>query len=195
MQLLVEQLDRRVAELSRWLEAEVGPPAEVRLVRGVGDEARLPDFDDRQAPVLAPDGDWREALNSTVWLRFRARRPDSWPVADTALIAQRFGTYPIESERRIGLNLQRMQGMLYVDGRAYHGLDQYHRLIYLPPGPDYQCAASVWTGFADLDSETMFATWVDTGGVANKPLDVLEGPDGKLYVSTFTAIWRFSKAP
>src|SRR6266545_1863401 len=151
MQLLVEQLDRRVAELSRWLEAEVGPPAEVRLVRDVGDEACLPDFDDRQAPVLAPDGDWREALNSTVWLRFRARRPDSWPVDDTALIAQRFGTYPIESERRIGLNLQRMQGMLYVDGRAYHGLDQYHRLIYLPPGPDYQCAASVWTGFADLD--------------------------------------------
>src|SRR5438094_8045650 len=103
MQLLVEQLDRRVTELSRWLEAEVGPPAEVRLVRGVGDEARLPDFDDRQAPVLAPDGDWREALNSTLWLRFRARRPGSWPGADTALIAQAFRTYPTESAPRLRL--------------------------------------------------------------------------------------------
>jgi alpha-mannosidase len=151
MQLLVEQLERRVAELSRWLEAEQGPPAEVRILRGAGDEARLPDFDDRQAPILAPDGDWREALNSTVWLRWRLRRPADWPVEDTALIAQRFGTYPVESERRIGVGLQRMQGMLYVDGRPYHGLDQYHRLIYLPAGPEYQCAANVWTGFVEMD--------------------------------------------
>ena len=128
MQLLVEQLERRVAELSRWLEAEQGPPAEVRILRGVGDEARLPDFDDRQAPSLAPDGDWREALNSTVWLRWRLRRPADWPVEDTALIAQRFGTYPVESERRIGVGLQRMQGMLYVDGRPYHTPDAHERL-------------------------------------------------------------------
>ncbi|HET6318660.1 MAG TPA: glycoside hydrolase family 38 C-terminal domain-containing protein, partial [Chloroflexota bacterium] len=151
MQLLVEQLVRRVAELSRWLEADTSPPAEVRILRDVGDDARLPVFDDRQAPVLAADGDWREPLNSTVWLRFQLHRPDDWPIEDTALIAQRFGTYPVEAERRIGLNLQRMQGMLYVDGHAYHGLDQYHRLIAMPPGPHYRCAASVWTGFAELD--------------------------------------------
>lgn len=49
--------------------------------------------------------------------------------------------------------------------------------------------------FADFDSQTVFAQWDGTGGVGNRPLDVLEGPDGKLYVSTFSAIWRFSKTP
>ncbi|MHC4860477.1 MAG: PQQ-dependent sugar dehydrogenase, partial [Planctomycetota bacterium] len=43
---------------------------------------------------------------------------------------------------------------------------------------------------ADLDEEVMFLDFVDGPGVANKPLDVAEGPDGALYVSTFTAIWR-----
>jgi alpha-mannosidase len=43
-----------------------------------------------------------------------------------------------------------MQGMLYLDGKPYHGIDQYHRLIYLPGGPEYRFAASVWTGFADM---------------------------------------------
>jgi glucose/arabinose dehydrogenase len=43
---------------------------------------------------------------------------------------------------------------------------------------------------ADLDEEVPFLAFVDGPGVANKPLDVVEGPDGALYVSTFTAIWR-----
>jgi glucose/arabinose dehydrogenase len=50
-------------------------------------------------------------------------------------------------------------------------------------------------GYTDLDAEVLFATWDNTGGVTNKPLDVLEGPDGRLYVSTFGAIWRFTKSP
>ncbi len=33
MELLVEQLDKRVAEIGRWLEAELGEPAEVRISR------------------------------------------------------------------------------------------------------------------------------------------------------------------
>jgi alpha-mannosidase len=41
--------------------------------------------------------------------------------------------------------------MLYLDGKPYHGIDQYHRLIHLPAGPDYQFAANVWTGFAELE--------------------------------------------
>jgi alpha-mannosidase len=151
MQLLVEQLDRRVAEVNRWLEAAEGPPAEVRLVRGAGAEARLPEFDDGDAPLLAAGGDWREPLNSSVWLRFRLRRPDDWPVDSTALVARRFGTYPLEPGTRVGRELQRMQGMLYVDGQAYHGLDQYHRLMYLPRGPQYHFAANVWTGLVELD--------------------------------------------
>jgi alpha-mannosidase len=151
MQLLVEQLQRRVLELETWLDAELAPPAAVRVIRSADPDARRPDYDDSQAPRLEPGGDWREAINTTVWLRFHLRRPEAWPVADTALQAQRFGTYPGEATRRVGVELQRMQGLLYLDGLAYHGLDQYHRLIHLPAGPDYHFAASVWTGFAELE--------------------------------------------
>src|SRR5712692_174248 len=151
MELLVEQLDKRVAEIGRWLEAEIGEPAEVRIVRQDDRRARQADFDDSTSESLAPGGDWREPLDTTVWLRFNLRRPDKWPVEHTALIVQRFGTYPLEQINRTGQDLQRMQGMLYLDGKPYHGIDQYHRLIHLPAGPDYQFAASVWTGFADME--------------------------------------------
>ena len=60
MELLVEQLEKRVAEIGRWLEAEVGEAAEVRIVRADGARARNRDFDDSSAPILAPGGDWRE---------------------------------------------------------------------------------------------------------------------------------------
>src|SRR6185436_6561609 len=99
MQLLVEQLERRLAELGRYLELEHGEPAEVRLV----DDGAL----------VAPGEEWRAGLNSTVGLRFALRRPDHWPVENTALVAQRFGTYPLEPNPRVGRELQRMQGMLY----------------------------------------------------------------------------------
>ncbi|HEV7666506.1 MAG TPA: glycoside hydrolase family 38 C-terminal domain-containing protein, partial [Chloroflexota bacterium] len=151
MERLVEQLERRIDELARWLEVEHGPPADVRIIRQHTPDAKRTDFEEGDAPLLDPGGAWREPLNTTVWLRFQLTRPDRWPVEDTALAAQRFGTYPVETLTRIGLGLQRMQGMLYVDGQAYHGIDQYHRLIYLPAGPHYQFAASVWTGFAALD--------------------------------------------
>src|SRR5437660_1182951 len=100
MQLLLEQLRRRVHELEAWLEAGAGPLAEVRITRNTDRDARRPDYDDSQAPRLTPGGDWREAINTTVWLRFELRRPDAWRVADTALLAQRFGTYPAEDTGR-----------------------------------------------------------------------------------------------
>ena len=62
MELLVERLTRRGLELGRWLELERGEPAEVRVVREDSRAARLPDYDDSQAPVLRPGGDWREPL-------------------------------------------------------------------------------------------------------------------------------------
>jgi glucose/arabinose dehydrogenase len=47
--------------------------------------------------------------------------------------------------------------------------------------------------YTDLDEELPFARWRDDGGVENKPLDVVSGPDGALYVSTFTSIWRIER--
>ncbi len=151
MQLLVEQLGQRLIELGTWLALERTEPARVRILRDETPDAGSPDYDDSAAPLLEPGGDWREPLGSTVWLRFQLRRPDRWPASETALVAERFGTQPIAAPTRIGLILQRMQGLLYLDGKAYHGLDQNHRLIYLPPGPDYRFAASVWTGLAELE--------------------------------------------
>jgi alpha-mannosidase len=150
MELLVEQLHSRVAELGAYLELEHGPPADVRIIDRDEPAARLPDFDDSAAAVLGSD--WREPTDAIRWLRFQLSRPAHWPVEDTALVAERFGTLPIE--QRLGprrLPKQRMQGLLYVEGEPYHGLDQYHRLVYLPPGPRYRFAAKVWTGTADFD--------------------------------------------
>ncbi len=44
----------------------------------------------------------------------------------------------------------------------------------------------------DVDEEIPFARWLDEG-IAHRPLDIAEAPDGSLYVSTFTAIWRFTR--
>src|SRR5712691_4467781 len=114
MELLVEQLEKRVAEIGRWLEAEVGEPADVKIVRLDDRRARFADFDDANAEAMAVGGDWREPLDTTVWLRVNLRRPENWPGEDTALIVQRFGTYPLELINRTGQDLQRMQGMLYL---------------------------------------------------------------------------------
>ncbi len=96
MEQLVERLVRRVQELGQWVEAEHTEPAEVRIIREDTASARLPEYDASQAPLISPGGDWREALNQTVWLRFHMSRPASWPVEHTALVAQRFGTLPFE---------------------------------------------------------------------------------------------------
>ena len=58
MELLVEQLEQRVLELGRWLEAEHGEPAEARIGRQDSLSAGRLDVDDRHAPILAPGGDW-----------------------------------------------------------------------------------------------------------------------------------------
>src|SRR5207244_13540856 len=119
MELLVERLARRGLELERWFELERSEPAEVRVVREDSLAARLPDYDDSQAPVLRPGGDWRAPLNTTVWLRFRLCRPASWPVPDTALVAERYGTYPLEPAFRTGRALQRAHGTAYPASKAY----------------------------------------------------------------------------
>lgn len=60
-------------------------------------------------------------------------------------------------------------------------LDEDIRLLELG-GPDS----------TDLESETIFATFVPSGD-DNKPLDIVENSDGSLAVSTFTAIYRVYK--
>ena len=49
--------------------------------------------------------------------------------------------------------------------------------------------------FTDFDDEFMFATWNNVGGSQNRPLDILQGPDGNLYISTFSSIFRIKKYP
>jgi len=47
-------------------------------------------------------------------------------------------------------------------------------------------------GRTDLDDEVPFAAFEDSG-VANKPLDAVEAPDGSLWVSTFSGVWKFER--
>lgn len=54
-------------------------------------------------------------------------------------------------------------------------------------GPDFTTFDAL-----DLGSETVFATFAPSGN-NNKPLDILENPDGSLVVSTFTTIYRIYK--
>ena len=44
----------------------------------------------------------------------------------------------------------------------------------------------------DVDDEIPFAAFSNTG-FAEKPLDLAEAPDGSLYVSTFSTIWRIAR--
>jgi glucose/arabinose dehydrogenase len=44
--------------------------------------------------------------------------------------------------------------------------------------------------FTDVDDEIVLIRWSDEAGVENKPLDVVQGPAGDLWVSTFDGIWK-----
>ena len=66
MDSLVEQLERRLAELAHWTNVERGPAADVRIVRGDVAEARWPHFDDGACPVLRPGDSWTEPVNATL---------------------------------------------------------------------------------------------------------------------------------
>ncbi|MDA1194237.1 MAG: PQQ-dependent sugar dehydrogenase [Planctomycetota bacterium] len=48
--------------------------------------------------------------------------------------------------------------------------------------------------FTDVDSETEFARFV-LAASTNHPLDTCTGPDGSLYISTFSGIYRITKVP
>ena len=48
---LVQRLAQPSAEVGRWLEVDRTEPAEVRIVRHATSAARLPDYDDRGAPL------------------------------------------------------------------------------------------------------------------------------------------------
>jgi hypothetical protein len=70
MKPLVEQFERRVAELSMRRESKHGPPADVCLVRRDVPDARLPDFDDTVAPALVPGSGWRDPTSAVHSLCF-----------------------------------------------------------------------------------------------------------------------------
>ena len=46
--------------------------------------------------------------------------------------------------------------------------------------------------FTDIDSETEFAEF-ELDASKNHPLDIFMAPDGSLYVSTFSGIYRITK--
>src|SRR5438874_1988819 len=58
---------------------------------------------------------------------------------------------PLELTNRTGSAMKHMKVLMYLNGKAYHGLDQYHRFIHLQAGPSYRFAAGVWTSVVELE--------------------------------------------
>jgi alpha-mannosidase len=144
MELVAQRVERYLTDLSPFLTREESAPAEVRAFQGDVPAAREPTFDDSAWPLIGPDTPWREPLGSTWWLRGSFRRPANWPASETALLAQ--------NVVKPAGGLQDVEGMLYLNGRPYHALDRYHKLVRLPDGLDeYWFAAKVWTGLIPLE--------------------------------------------
>jgi glucose/arabinose dehydrogenase len=86
-------------------------------------------------------------------------------------------------------------GLTFHDGTQFGAAFANNLFICTYGDTDLRRITLSGVGFTDLDEETVFARWSDPGSVANKPLDVVEGSDGSLYVSTFSAIWKIKKSP
>jgi glucose/arabinose dehydrogenase len=99
---------------------------------------------------------------------------------------------------RIGLRIIEWTPVIAPTGLVFHsgnsfGPEYANNLFVLGyVDADIRRLALSGSAFTDLDEEIPFATFEDSG-VANKPLDAVEAPDGSLWVSTFSGIWRFER--
>lgn len=83
-------------------------------------------------------------------------------------------------------------GIVFLTKGAFGG--EYASSLYVAGYDDADLRRVVLSGpdLTDVDAELPFARFRNIG-LANKPLDLVESPDGSLYVSTFSAIWRISR--
>lgn len=85
-------------------------------------------------------------------------------------------------------------GMLFYTAAAYGA--EYANNLFVGSYVNAEVRRLHMSGaaYTDVDYEKTFATLVIAGGT-NKPIDLVVGPEGALYVSTFNAIYRIKKYP
>ncbi|MCZ6689633.1 MAG: PQQ-dependent sugar dehydrogenase [Planctomycetota bacterium] len=99
---------------------------------------------------------------------------------------------------QIGLRVIRWSPVIVPTGIAWHdGTSfgpEYADNLFVAGYDDNDVRRLVLIGWApsDINIELPFAQFEDRG-IDNKPLDIVVAPDGSLYVSTFTGIWRIWK--
>jgi glucose/arabinose dehydrogenase len=96
---------------------------------------------------------------------------------------------------QIGTRILNWPALVVPTGLTYHtGTDfppGYANNLFICSYDSVRILRFVMDGalFVDIDSQHIFGAMNPTGN-DNKPLDIIEGNDGSLYVSTFTALWR-----
>ena len=97
---------------------------------------------------------------------------------------------------QVGFRMRNWPTVIVPTGLTYHsGTDMpsasYARNIFLCSYEDLRIYRLEMYGSppVNIGSEEVFGEFAVSGN-ANRPLDIVEGPGGDLYVSTFTQIWR-----
>ena len=96
---------------------------------------------------------------------------------------------------QIGVKIRNWPSVIVPTGVTYHSGNgvpgPYANDLYICSYEDVCIYRFLMDGNppVNISSEEVFGQ-LSTAGNDNKPLDIIEGNDGSLYVSTFTAIWR-----
>jgi len=160
---------------------------------------------------FADDPEWCRGLRNSFGLAFHARTgglfiSENGPTANDELnFAQEgknFGWGPVPPdlpEFLIGLRIQDWTPVIVPTGITFVAPStfgaEFEDDLFLCSYDHAEVRRVRLSGslLTDLDEEVPFLRFDDPEAIANKPLDIAEGPGGRLYVSTFTGIWRVAR--
>lgn len=119
----LEKLQRRVAELERWIFPESVPVGPFRFRSGFLANGQDPALDDSDWPLIAEGHRWGHP-GEEAWFRTRVVVPEAWRGRPLSLLLS-FG----RTEHGVTGGAE---ALLYVNGRPLQGLDRYHVEVPLP---------------------------------------------------------------
>lgn len=121
MKLVVEKLKQRLRALRGHLTQPLTSVLDVRIVPLQAQGVESPDFDVSPYPSVELSKAWAEP-GQTVWLRAQFQLPVG---TDRPNVFLHFEMGP-------NTDLSGPEGLLYLDGVEYQGIDRFHRLALLP---------------------------------------------------------------
>ncbi|HYF90665.1 MAG TPA: hypothetical protein VD969_00325 [Symbiobacteriaceae bacterium] len=138
-----EKLQRRRDELKRHVARTAEAVAPVRYCEAASVEASAPMIDDSTWPVIRAHERFAGRPDMAIWFRAQVAVPER---IGGKRLALRFG-----SSTALGGHNQLAESLLYLNGRPYHGIDQNHRVIFLPEGlcqggNSFTMAIQAWSG-------------------------------------------------